>query len=114
MSLRVPPSTLLLATLVWSLTGCAAKLASPQLDPLAAVSSQTSPGQWTFDLDGDRKLDCREIDADLDGVVDRFEFDPDQDGTFDLVTDRNHPGPEPIPMVNPISAPFDTIPLSRE
>lgn len=93
---RVSPNTILLATLALSLTGCAAQLASPQLDPLAAVSPQTSPGQWTFDLDGDRKLDCREIDADLDGVVDRFEFDTDGDGAFDLVTDRNRPGPEPI------------------
>ena len=96
MSSRVAPSTILLATLVWSLAGCAAQLASPQLDPLAAANPQTSPGQWTFDLDGDRKIDCREIDADLDGVVDRFEFDTDGDGAFDLVTDRNHPGPEPI------------------
>jgi len=99
-SRRLPLNTVFLAALaLLALAGCAAQLASPELDPIAAQAPQAGRRQWEFDLDGDRRLDCREIDADGDSVVDRFEFDTDADGTFDLVTDRLQPTPEPIPSL---------------
>jgi len=93
-SCRVP-GTIFVAALALSLAGCAAKLASPELDPLAALTSPQA-ATWTFDLDGDHQIDCRELDTDADSVVDRFEFDTNGDGSFDLVTDLRQPGEEPF------------------
>ena len=69
-------------------SGCAAKLATPNLDPLGAVTTSEGARAWSYDLDHDGGPHCLEVDLDRDGVVDRFRFDTDRDGTLDLVTDR--------------------------
>jgi hypothetical protein len=74
----------MLVPVMLSIAGCAAKLVSPNLDPLRAATA----GEWSFDLDGNGRSDCHEVDVDGDGVVDRFRFDLNGDGAFDLVTDR--------------------------
>jgi len=78
----------MLVPVLLSMSGCAAKLATPNLDPGKAATATEAPRTWVFDRDGDGERDCMETDGDGDGVVDRFQFDTDGDGTFDLVTDR--------------------------